>query len=224
MNGSSSIGVSWPPKPSPSQPVGSITGGTGIAVTGTAVNPIVSNTGVISVTAGTNVTLGGTAANPIINASGGGGSAVESFAIALSADFNTGGTGFEAITAGFTDTVNTITFPAIAPGILYQNLTTGALNLGTGEFTVGTTGQYSYYMTIGLSNGDFSPGLSIAGPLAIVELGSSTPTCSSGAVSLTSGQVVRAFTHSAAPAAVDYTSTIYGFLSYNLTWGMTLIK
>jgi len=58
--------------------VTSVTGGTGITVTGTATDPVVNNAGVIGVTAGTNITLGGTAANPVINATGGGGGTVTS--------------------------------------------------------------------------------------------------------------------------------------------------
>lgn len=50
--------------------VDSITAGPGISVTGTATNPIVNNTGVISVTAGPGITITGTASNPIVNASG----------------------------------------------------------------------------------------------------------------------------------------------------------
>lgn len=48
--------------------VTSITAGTGIAVTGTASVPIVSNTGVLSVTAGTGISVTGTATAPVINA------------------------------------------------------------------------------------------------------------------------------------------------------------
>lgn len=68
--------------------VTSITAGPGIAVTGTATVPIVTNTGVNSVTAGTNVTITGTATNPIISASGGGGGTTQSYAHA--AGINTG--------------------------------------------------------------------------------------------------------------------------------------
>jgi len=55
--------------------VQTITAGSNVVITGTAINPIINATeqagGVATVTAGTNITLTGTLSNPIINAAGG---------------------------------------------------------------------------------------------------------------------------------------------------------
>lgn len=50
--------------------IASITAGTGIGLSGTLANPIISNTGVLQITAGTGITLSGTASLPTINNNG----------------------------------------------------------------------------------------------------------------------------------------------------------
>jgi len=48
----------------------SVSGGSGISITGTATNPIVNNAGVLSVTAGTGMANSGTAQNPVLDNTG----------------------------------------------------------------------------------------------------------------------------------------------------------
>jgi hypothetical protein len=148
----------------------------------------------------------------------------ESFMIALDSNFDTIGLGFEPITVGFTDTVDTGTFTAYAPENLYQNLTAGSLNLSTGEFTVGTTGEYDYHLTVYDSDGNYFAALFIddGDAYLIASTGDLTHQAISGTVSLTVGQTIRAWVSSLTVTSISYTALLGDITSYNINWGMTL--
>jgi len=80
-------------------------------------------------------------------AGGGNGTAAaspESFSVALSADaaIPESDPRTWATVTPFTHTVDTGSFPAVSPSMLYNNLTLGSLDLPTGTFTCGVTGNY----------------------------------------------------------------------------------
>lgn len=68
----------------------------------------------------------------------------EAFSVAMRGVFTyTNTSAYETIT-NWTDVVDTIAFPESTPRQLFQNLTTGTLNLATGVFTVGSAGVYQF--------------------------------------------------------------------------------
>jgi hypothetical protein len=86
-------------------------------------------------------------------AGGGNGTAAaspESFSVALSADAAIPQTDPRtwATVTPFTHTVDTGSFPAVSPSMLYNNLTLGSLDLPTGTFTCGVTGNYQVNLCV----------------------------------------------------------------------------
>ena len=107
--------------------VSTVTGGTGIGVTGTAQDPIISNSGVISTTGGTGITLTGTAADPIINADNNGTvTSVATAGLATGGPITTAGTvtvpkASAAEVATGTNDINAVTPLAMADALLGVN-------------------------------------------------------------------------------------------------------
>lgn len=95
----------------------------------------------------------------------GGAGAAEVFSIALGQNFASSAADTYDTLTDWTDTVDVPSFPDVAPESLFQNLTTGTLDLVNGTFTVGSSGVYlcTYPLRIDGNNGLFYTFLEVNG-------------------------------------------------------------
>ena len=216
--------------------VNTVSSGTGIDVDNTTPGvAVVNNTGVLSITTNTPSLLaitntGGPAGTGEINldvlgggGGGGGGVSEESFSIAMGNDFNLTNTGTDATLTDFIDTVNVLGTPDIDPATLHNNLTTGTLNLGTGEFTVGTTGRYLVTWP-NCNNDQIYIRLRVNGVKMVPPVIAGEAVTNSVIANLTAGDVLTLTVFDNAVTTITAVSTtISGVDVYTVLWGVALI-
>lgn len=69
----------------------------------------------------------------------------EVFAIAMQSNHTVSAANQYEALLDWTDTVNVFTYPDVSTGMLFQNLSTGSLDLSTGTFTAGAPGIYQFF-------------------------------------------------------------------------------
>jgi hypothetical protein len=153
---------------------------------------------------------------------GGGSTSSESFAVAMANDFNTSNTGTNVTLTDFTDTVNVIGTPDIDPATLFDNLTTGTINLATGEFTVGVTGTYNVFWPNYAAG--FVVSLRVNNVKQIQPMFTSESVQNSALVNLTSGDVLSlTIFDNTVDTILAISTTNSGADAYTVLWGAALI-
>lgn len=196
-------------------------------VTNTGVRTISTNTpGILRITNAGGPTGTGDIAIDYIGSGGGGGTVpLESFQVALSADITRTNSQTWIPVAPLTDTVDTGTFPGIDTSSLFNDMTSGTLDLVTGVFTVGTSGYYlvSFQCTEG--------GGTVIAPFIDDDKLLMANLASNGSedlivrtVYLNAGQTVRLKLYDTTFDPGDYSKTDYGFIYYTTLFGMSLIR
>lgn len=151
----------------------------------------------------------------------------ESFNLALGANLNYPGVAGFVPMAPLIDAVNPVDCPAIYQNGLYQNLISGSLNLATGEFTVGVTGEYLMSYVANPSGNDFH--ILVNGVPVNKNLETASSTVQESVIlPLFSGDVVTFEFYDpglgAGALPYLYTDGGTGFIQYGYTWQCALIS